>query len=68
MDAGYPGFRLGTRHLAGQTHLEIGRRTGAREHLEDAARIFEEIGATLDLTEARAELERRDSVISPQPK
>ena len=28
--------QMGTRHLAGQTHLEIGRRTGARDHLERA--------------------------------
>jgi hypothetical protein len=48
---------MGTRQLAGQTHLEIGRRTGARDHLEDAARILEAIGATLDVTEARAALQ-----------
>jgi class 3 adenylate cyclase/tetratricopeptide (TPR) repeat protein len=45
--------RMGTRHLAGQTHLEIARRTGDREHLAEAIRVFEAIGATLDLAEAR---------------
>lgn len=59
--------RLGTRHLEAQTHLEIGRRTGAREHLANAIRIFEEIGATLDLQEARAELGQHDSSESARP-
>lgn len=51
--------RMGARHLQAQTHLEIGRRTGAREHLADAERIFREIGAMLDLADAQAEIARR---------
>ena len=51
--------RMGARHLQAQTHLEIGRRTGAREHLAHSERIFQEIGAMLDLAEAQAEIARR---------
>jgi class 3 adenylate cyclase/tetratricopeptide (TPR) repeat protein len=51
--------RMGTRHLQAQTHLEIGRRTGAREHLADAESIFRELGAKLDLADAQATSARR---------
>ncbi len=50
--------RLGMRYELGLTHLEIGRRLGEsepqeRSHLEKAEAIFSEIGAELDLAQAR---------------
>jgi len=50
--------RLGARYDAATTHLEIGRRTGERAHLEQAAAIFDELGAKLDLERARSLLAR----------
>jgi tetratricopeptide (TPR) repeat protein len=49
---------MGHRHDLGQAYLEIGRRTGRQDDLEQAATIFAEIGARLDLAEARALLGR----------
>jgi class 3 adenylate cyclase/tetratricopeptide (TPR) repeat protein len=46
--------RLGARYEAGLIHLERGRRTGAREDVESAERLFAEIGDRLDQARARA--------------
>ena len=35
----------GQRYDLGRTHLEVGRRLGHAEHLEQAAALFTEIGA-----------------------
>lgn len=48
--------RLGARYEAGLIHLERGRRTGAREDVECAERLFAEIGDRLDQARARAVL------------
>ena len=40
-------------YMEGMVHLEIGRRMGDREHLEQAESILGEIGAEFDLTAAR---------------
>jgi len=50
--------KLGARCDLGMTHLEIGRRTEDRAHLERAEAIFVEIGAQLDLAQARELLGR----------
>jgi tetratricopeptide (TPR) repeat protein len=46
--------RLGMRQDIGWTHLEMGRRLNDRSHLEKAERIFEQIGAELDLAKVKA--------------
>ncbi len=46
--------RLGARYESGLIHLERGRRTGAREDIERAERLFTEIGDRLDQARARA--------------
>jgi class 3 adenylate cyclase/tetratricopeptide (TPR) repeat protein len=48
--------RMEHRPEVGRTRLESGRRTGRRADLEEAERIFAEVGAGLDLAEARAAL------------
>jgi hypothetical protein len=48
---------LGARYELGLTHLERGHRTGAREDLVGAERLFGEIGDRLDQARARAALE-----------
>jgi len=44
---------LGARYDLGMTHLEMGKRMEEYSHLEDAEAIFTEIGAKLDLAQAR---------------
>lgn len=44
---------IGMRYRLGMTHQEIGRRLKDKEHLEQAEKIFSEIGAEFDLAEAR---------------
>jgi tetratricopeptide (TPR) repeat protein len=46
--------KLGMRQDIGWTHLEMGRRLNDRSHLEKAERIFEQIGAELDLAKVTA--------------
>ena len=41
------------RYRLGMTHLEMGRRLKDNEHLEQAEKIFSEIGADFDLAETR---------------
>lgn len=50
--------RMEFRYDVGQTHLERGRRTGRRPDLERAEAISAEVGARLDLAEARQLLGR----------
>jgi tetratricopeptide (TPR) repeat protein len=44
---------MGMRYELGMTHLEMGKRLKDRRHLEQAEKIFSEIGAEFDLQEAR---------------
>jgi tetratricopeptide (TPR) repeat protein len=44
---------IGMRYRLGMTHLEMGRRLKDNEHLEQAEKIFSEIGADFDLAEIR---------------
>jgi class 3 adenylate cyclase/tetratricopeptide (TPR) repeat protein len=44
---------IGMRYRLGMTHLEMGRRLQDRSHLEQAEKIFIEIGAEFDLAETR---------------
>jgi class 3 adenylate cyclase/tetratricopeptide (TPR) repeat protein len=46
--------RLGMRFDQGLIHLEMGQRLGAPAHLEQAAAIFADIGAELDLAQTQA--------------
>jgi tetratricopeptide (TPR) repeat protein len=48
--------RLKDPYMEGMVHLEIGRRTGDREHLQQAESILREIGAEFDFAAARAAL------------
>jgi class 3 adenylate cyclase/tetratricopeptide (TPR) repeat protein len=48
--------RMGERYQRGTIHLEMGRRLGDREHLQQAQAILEGIGAEFDLSKAREEL------------
>jgi tetratricopeptide (TPR) repeat protein len=48
---------MGMRYELGMTHLEMGKRLKNRAHLEQAEKIFAEIGAEFDLQEARKLLE-----------
>jgi tetratricopeptide (TPR) repeat protein len=48
--------RLKDRYMEGMVHLEIGRRTGYRDHLQQAESLLEEIGAEFDLAKAREAL------------
>ena len=50
---------LGARYDLARTHLEIGRRTGDRAHLEQAEALCAEIGARSDLAEVRELLRGR---------
>ena len=50
---------MGQRYDLGRTHLEMGRRLGQTEHLEQAAALFAEIGAEWDLMQAREALGTR---------
>jgi len=56
--------RLRTPYERGRAHLEIGRHLGGeadgrrRYHLDQAADLFEKLGAAAELARARAELER----------
>ncbi len=43
-------------YMEGMVHLEIGRRTGNHEHLQQAESILGEIGAVFDLAQAREAL------------
>jgi hypothetical protein len=45
--------RLGARYREAQTRLEIGRRLGDRTELERAETLLAEMGAALDLADAR---------------
>ncbi len=57
--------RLGARHELALTWLELGSRTGERGRLEEAAAIFAELGAELDLEHAREQLsETRELVVA----
>jgi hypothetical protein len=48
--------RLKDPYMEGMVHLEIGRRTGDREHLQQAESILEEVGAEFDLAKAKEAL------------
>jgi tetratricopeptide (TPR) repeat protein len=50
---------LGARYYLARTHLEIGRRTEDREHLEQAEALYAEIDARSDLAEVRELLRGR---------
>jgi len=50
---------LGTRHYLALIYLEMGKRLGQREDLVRAEAIFTELGATLDLAQARELVNRR---------
>ena len=52
---------MGMRYDLGMTHLEMGKRLKDRSHLEQAEKIFTEIGAEFDLAQARSALERLQS-------
>jgi tetratricopeptide (TPR) repeat protein len=49
---------MGIRYELGMTHLEMGQRLKDRGHLEQAEKIFAEIGAEFDLAQARSALGR----------
>ncbi len=61
---------LGARYQEAQTRLEIGRRLGDRVELERAEALFAEMGAALDLADARGLLgkgeSRADLVVAPE--
>jgi tetratricopeptide (TPR) repeat protein len=44
---------MGMRYELGMTHLEMGQRLKDRDHLEQAEKIFAEIGAQFDLSQTR---------------
>jgi hypothetical protein len=44
---------MGMRYELGMTHLEMGQQLKDRDHLEQAEKIFAEIGAEFDLVQAR---------------
>jgi hypothetical protein len=52
--------RLKDPYMEGMVHLEIGRRTGDRDHLQQAETILIEIGAKFDLAKTREELANLD--------
>jgi len=51
--------KLGARYEAGATHLDLGQRFGDRAHLEEAQRIFTELGAQRDLARVRQMLSQQ---------
>jgi tetratricopeptide (TPR) repeat protein len=50
--------KMGQRYDTGMAHLEMGRRLGARAHLEQAEALFAQIGAEWDLARAREALSK----------
>jgi tetratricopeptide (TPR) repeat protein len=50
--------KIGQRYDIGLAHLEIGKRLGDREHLQQAKAIFTEIGAQWDLKQTQQALEK----------
>ena len=49
--------KIGMRFELGLTHLEMGRRLKEGGHLEQAEKIFTEIGAEFELAETRRNLQ-----------
>jgi hypothetical protein len=53
---------MGMRYELGMTHLEMGQRLKDRGHLEQAEKIFADIGAEFDLAQTRKLLKLYDAL------